>query len=90
MPRLRLFPLLAAVALSARGGGSAADAPPPPLVLGGIPDQDVALLEERFGGLADYLSDELGFRVRYQPATDTPRSSPRSPTAMSRSAGSAA
>jgi phosphonate transport system substrate-binding protein len=69
----RLFPLLAAAALAAvtacGGGGTTADSPPP-LVIGGIPDQDVALLEERFGGMADYLSEELGFPVRYQPATD--------------------
>lgn len=69
----RFLSLLAAVAVasvSACGGGGATADAPPPLVIGGIPDQDVALLEERFGGLADYLSDELGFPVRYQPATD--------------------
>jgi phosphonate transport system substrate-binding protein len=71
----RLFALLATVVLAAgvsacgAGGASRAEGPPP-LVIAGIPDQDVALLEERFGGLADYLSDELGFPVRYQPATD--------------------
>jgi phosphonate transport system substrate-binding protein len=70
----RLFALLTAIVLcggvSACGGGGATADEPPPLVIGGIPDQDVALLEERFGGLADYLSDELGFPVRYQPTTD--------------------
>ena len=70
----RLFALLAAAVLStgasACGGGAAGAEGPPPLVIGGIPDQDVALLEERFGGLAEYLSDELGLPVRYQPATD--------------------
>jgi phosphonate transport system substrate-binding protein len=71
----RLFSLFAAAALATvtgcgGGGDTAAPPPPPPLVIGGIPDQDVALLEERFGGLADYLTEELGFPVRYQPATD--------------------
>jgi ABC-type phosphate/phosphonate transport system substrate-binding protein len=40
------------------------------LVIGGIQDQDVALLEERFGGRADCLSEEVRFPVRYQPAID--------------------
>ena len=70
----RLFASLAATllaaSLSACAGGSSADASPPTLVLGGIPDQDVALLEERFGGLAEHLTEELGVPVRYQPATD--------------------
>ncbi len=39
-------------------------------MIGGIPDQDVALLEERFGSLAQYLTEELGIPVQYQPATD--------------------
>ena len=59
-----------AASLSACGGSDTSQASPPALVIGGIPDQDVALLEERFGGLADYLTEELGFPVRYQPATD--------------------
>ncbi|MBA2508709.1 MAG: hypothetical protein H0V32_08430, partial [Nocardioidaceae bacterium] len=42
--------------------------PPPALVIGGIPDQEVALLEERFDGVATYLSDEVGIPVRYQPS----------------------
>lgn len=72
----RLFASLAAAvlaaSLSACGGSDdpSAAAPPPTLVIGGIPDQDVALLEERFGGLAEHLTEELGFPVRYQPATD--------------------
>jgi phosphonate transport system substrate-binding protein len=76
-PLSRLFALLTAallpLTLAACGSAESADpgsAAPPPLVIGGIPDQDVALLEERFGGLAEHLSEELGFPVRYQPATD--------------------
>jgi phosphonate transport system substrate-binding protein len=70
---LALFAAAALATVTACGGGgdtAAAPSPPPTLVIGGIPDQDVALLEERFGGLADYLTEELGFPVRYQPATD--------------------
>lgn len=32
-----------------------------------IPDQDTARLQERFGKVADYLSDKLGFKVTYVP-----------------------
>jgi len=46
---------------------SANDAPA--LYVGGIPDQNVAFLEERFDGLADYLSDELDLDVQYIPTT---------------------
>lgn len=54
-----------------RGGRAGIDGDArPTLAIGGIPDQDVALLEERFGGLAEYLSAELDPPVRYQPATD--------------------
>ncbi len=56
------FVLLVAVACS----GS--DEKKPTLVIGGIPDQEVSLLNERFGGIADYLEEELGFSVDYQPA----------------------
>ena len=40
----------------------------PVLFIGGIPDQNVSLLEERFGGIANYLESELGFEVRYKPS----------------------
>ena len=39
------------------------------LFIGGIPDQDFALLEERFGEVADYLEEELGISVAYIPVT---------------------
>ena len=32
-----------------------------------IPDQDTARLQERFGRIADYLSEQLKIRVRYIP-----------------------
>ena len=65
-PRLALLPLLALAALAAAcsGGGE------PVLRIGGIPDQEVSLLEERFDGLAGYLSDELGIKVEYIPSTN--------------------
>lgn len=50
-------------------GGQGGDAAPT-LLIGGIPDQDVAILEERFNGVADHLSEELGLPVAYQPSVD--------------------
>ncbi len=49
---------------------SSGDEPQKTLVIGGIPDQDVSRLEERFGSVAEYLSDQLGIDVRYVPVTD--------------------
>ncbi len=40
------------------------------LYIGGIPDQDLSLLEARFEKLAEYLSTETGLDVRYLPSTD--------------------
>ena len=71
--RLRLLLGTAALALTACGGGAAGTDPggdPPTLVIGGIPDQEVALLEERFSGIAKHLSEQVGIPVRYQPSTD--------------------
>jgi phosphonate transport system substrate-binding protein len=63
--------LLAATALvlpacAAVGGADAADSP---IVVGGIPDQDLQRLEERFGRVAAFLSEALGVEVVYRPAT---------------------
>lgn len=52
--------------VSACGSGSDA----PTLVIGGIPDQNVSVLEERFGGIAERLEGALGFDVEYRPSTD--------------------
>ena len=73
--RVGVLVVAAVLALSAcgggdDGGGSAAGGDPPTLVIGGIPDQEVALLEERFSGLADHLSEQVEIPVRYQPSTD--------------------
>jgi phosphonate transport system substrate-binding protein len=40
------------------------------LYIGGIPDQDVAILEKRFNLLAEYLTEETGIKVEYLPSTD--------------------
>ena len=68
---LRVIAGLAALALITIGctGDRGADASGP-LVIGGIPDQDLELLEERFDGLAEYLADELDVEVVYQPSVD--------------------
>ena len=50
-------------AACASSGGST-----PTLVIGGIPDQDVSLLEKRFDGVADLLAAELGIDVEYRPS----------------------
>lgn len=68
--RLPFLLLAAALTLTACGAADVERDDPPPLVIGGIPDQDVALLEDRFGATADYLSEELGVPVRYQPSVD--------------------
>lgn len=67
----RLFFLLtlACLLLAARCSDSSQMA-----VIGGIPDQNLVVLEERFDGLAEYLSDsEIAggdFSARYQPSID--------------------
>ena len=58
---LALALLLAAVTACSSGGGQT-------LLIGGIPDQDASTLQERFYGLADYLSDKTGLEVRYIPS----------------------
>lgn len=40
----------------------------PTLIIGGIPDEEVSILETRFGGVARYLSHETGLDVKYQPS----------------------
>ena len=59
--------LAAVTFLAAACGGSGDDKT---LVIAGIPDQDIALLETRFNGLAEYLAQETGLRVEYIPSID--------------------
>ena len=40
------------------------------LYIGGIPDQDVAILEDRFNTIADYLTEQTGINVEYLPSAD--------------------
>ena len=63
--RLLTAAAIAAAALLAAGCGGGDE---PTLYIGGIPDQDVSILEARFELLAEYLSDETGADVRYLPS----------------------
>ena len=38
------------------------------MYIGGVPDQEAATLNRRFGAVADYLSEELGVKVEYVPS----------------------
>lgn len=72
-PRAAVAALAACVLLLSACGGAGAGADgddPPVLRIGGIPDQELSVMEERFGGLADYLSQELDIPVEYRPSTD--------------------
>lgn len=55
---------LTALALAACGGEESK----PTLYIGGIPDQDVAILEARFKLLAEHLAAETGVDVQYLPS----------------------
>ena len=55
---------LIALALAACGGEESK----PTLYIGGIPDQDVAILEARFKLLAEHLAAETGVDVQYLPS----------------------
>lgn len=69
---MRIILAIAALLMLAFVGCSTNDSEQdvPTLVIGGIPDQDVSRLEERFGGIASYLSKELDIPIEYQPVTD--------------------
>lgn len=68
--RSRRIPVLALLLLvAACGPGTASSGEPEPIVLGGIPDQDVQVLEERFDGIARALTERVGIPFEYQPAT---------------------
>ena len=67
---LKLFFLASTVSvgvlLSACGGDSKGAV----MYIGGIPDQEAAKLNRRFGTVADYLGKELGIKVKYVPSVD--------------------
>ncbi|MEO0805420.1 MAG: putative selenate ABC transporter substrate-binding protein [Cyanobacteria bacterium J06643_4] len=52
------------------GAATDAQANSAALTVGAIPDQDPEKLQRLYGILADYLSEELGVPVEYQPVTD--------------------
>ncbi len=65
-----LLTVMALVAFTASGCSDAgAKDEPRAIVLGGIPDQDVRVLEERFGGIAEGLTERVGIPFEYRPAT---------------------
>lgn len=70
MPSRFIATLLFLLTALALAGCATSEEKEPVLVIGGIPDQDVALLQERFDGLAAYLSERTGLEVRYVPSTD--------------------
>ncbi len=70
---LALFVVIIGVACSSSDAGQSGDEAgsgnEAPLVIGGIPDQNISLLEERFDGIAQYLEESVGISVEYRPAT---------------------
>jgi phosphonate transport system substrate-binding protein len=55
---------------SSNSGDGGSNASGKTLYIGGIPDQDIALLEERFEKLGEYLTDKTGITVEYLPSAD--------------------
>ncbi len=52
------------------GSGQTVSEGAEPFVISAIPDQDPEKLQRRYGLLTDYLEEELGVPVEYQPVTD--------------------
>ena len=69
--RILCLMLLAGLTVAAVGCGPGAIAAGErePIVLGGIPDQNVQVLEERFGGIAATLTEQVGIPFEYRPST---------------------
>ena len=67
---LRLPAPLPALALLLTLACSGSDGGEKVFYIAGIPDQDIALLEARFDGLAEYLTDETDVDVQYVPSID--------------------
>lgn len=65
-----LLPLALIVFLSVVACGSTSEGEGPVLYIGGIPDQDVSVLQARFNTMAEYLSEEADIPVRYHPSVD--------------------
>jgi phosphonate transport system substrate-binding protein len=62
------FFVVATMAAACGGGGDAASKDS--IYIGGIPDQEVSVLEQRFNGVADYLTEQLDIPVEYVASTD--------------------
>lgn len=60
----------AALALLAACGGAPAPGEARALVISAIPDQDPEKLQRLYGQVGEYLSEQLGVPVTYQPVTD--------------------
>ena len=67
---MKKIALILAAAVLAAGLVACSSEEEPELLIAGIPDQDVSLLEARFNGLAEYLAEETGLSVRYVPQAD--------------------
>ncbi|MDW3177532.1 MAG: putative selenate ABC transporter substrate-binding protein [Acidimicrobiia bacterium] len=70
--RRLLAPLLALVLLASACGSddTSNSASEGPLVIGAIPDQDPEILARNYDLVADYLADELGVEVQFEPVTE--------------------
>ena len=68
IPALLSGLLLGILLLSSCGEDSSSSAKV--MYMGGIPDQEAATLNRRFGSVAEYLSKELGVKVKYVPTVD--------------------
>jgi phosphonate transport system substrate-binding protein len=62
--------LMLIVSAAIVAGACSSDTEERTLYIAGIPDQDISLLETRFGKLAEYLSQETGLDVKYLPSVD--------------------
>ena len=67
---MRKVAIVLAVAVLAGLAACSSEEEKEPLLIAGIPDQDVSLLEARFNKLAEHLSEETGLEVRYVPQVD--------------------
>ncbi len=67
---LRLLACLAVSVVACSKAEFARKSDARPLTISAIPDQDPERLQRLYGGLATYLSTELGVQTRYVPVTD--------------------
>jgi phosphonate transport system substrate-binding protein len=65
-----LLPLMSILFLGLAACGSAGVSNDRVLYIGGIPDQDASVLQNRFDKMAEYLSEQAGIPVRYHPSVD--------------------